>query len=195
MTRAGSPLAGSVKLADPPTGTTDAGPTAVPDGAPAVVGVLEPPVVGVLEPPAVGAVEPDPPPERTPEPLAEEEVPPATRPIAAASPLATTTTAAAIPAMAPFESTVRRGTAPRRTGRGGGCSASEVSSAGAPAAPAKASGVQAKKKTMSEPVKYGDAWKLTVKKRPKDKAIPATAATRIHRPANIPRPMATSPRA
>ena len=31
--------------------------------------------------------------------------------------------------------------------------ANQVSSAGAPAAPARASGVQAKKKTMSEPVK------------------------------------------
>ena len=50
MTRAGSPLAGSVKLADPPTGTPDAGPTAVPFGSAAVVGVA--PVPDVVDEPA-----------------------------------------------------------------------------------------------------------------------------------------------
>ena len=48
---------------------------------------------------------------------------------------------------------------------------------------------------MSEPVKYGEEWKLTVRKSPKDSAMPATAATRIHRPTSTPSPMATSPRA
>ena len=50
-------------------------------------------------------------------------------------------------------------------GRGRPRRASQVSRAGAPAAPARTNGVQAKKKTMSDPVKYGDEWKLTVRNR------------------------------
>ena len=58
-----------------------------------------------------------------------------------------------------------------------------------------ASGVQAKKNTMSAPVKYGEAWKLTVKNSPNDSAMPATAATRVQSPTSVPMPMASSPRA
>src|SRR6202521_1896579 len=146
MTSAGSPLAGSVKLADPPTGTCDAGPTAVPDGSatavvvvapvPEVVGgvvVAAPAPVSVFDPPVVAAA------------------PPTILPRAATSPLPTTKTPATMPATAPLDSTSRRGRPPGRSAAAVG-RANQVSRAGAPAAPARASGVQAKKKTMSDPV-------------------------------------------
>ncbi len=195
MTRPGSPLAGSVKLADPPTGTLEAGPIAVPDGVGAVVAGEEPPgaaVVGVVG--VVGVVEPVPAPVRVGAPPAEAAVPPTSRPRSAAIPALTATTPAAMPATAPRESTARRDISPSRGGPTGCRSASQVSRAGAPAEPPRANGVQAKKKTMSDPVKYGEAWKLTVKKSPNERAMPATAATRVHRPTRTPSPMATSPR-
>ncbi len=53
-------------------------------------------------------------------------------------------------------------------------------------------GSQAKKKTMSAPVKYGEAWKLIVKNRLKERIAPPIAAIRVHRPSKTPRPIATS---
>ncbi|MGA3148519.1 MAG: hypothetical protein ABSF33_13750, partial [Acidimicrobiales bacterium] len=83
-------------------------------------------------------------------PPPEVDVPPTIRPTAAVTPPVTTTNAATRPVTAPADRTARRGRAPGRAGRPDRRSASQVSTAGAPAAPARASGVQAKKKTMSE---------------------------------------------
>ena len=77
-----------------------------------------------------------------------------------------------MPVSAPLDSTSRRGrpctgavpgAAPPSVPGADRRPAIQVSRAGAPAAPASTSGVQAKKNTMSEPVKYGDEWKLTVR--------------------------------
>ncbi len=72
--------------------------------------------------------------------------------MAALNPPSTTTTPAAMPVTAPLDRTARRespdpapAVVPPRL-------SSQVSTAGAPAAPASSNGVQAKKKTMSEPV-------------------------------------------
>ena len=48
---------------------------------------------------------------------------------------------------------------------------------------------------MSNPVKYGDEWKLTVRNNPNDSAMPPAAAIRVHRPRRVPTPIATSPMA
>ncbi len=48
---------------------------------------------------------------------------------------------------------------------------------------------------MSDPVKYGDEWKLTVRNNPNDSAMPPAAAIRVHRPRRVPTPTATSPMA
>src|SRR5450631_303071 len=150
MTRAGSPLAGSVKLADPPPGTSDAGPTAVPDGSAAAAVVVVAPVPDVVEETdAVAGVAP--PPVSAFDPGVLVAAPPTILPRAATSPLLTTKTPATMPATAPLDSTSRRATPLARSAAAAG-RASQVSRAGAPAAPARASGVQAKKKTMSEPV-------------------------------------------
>ncbi len=122
-------------------------------------------------------------------------VAPTARPRAAAAPPATTTKAATMPVTAPADRTVRRATTPEGPAGTGRRVASQVSRAGAPPAPPRASGVQAKRNTMSDPVKYGDEWKLTVRKSPKERTMPATAATRTRRPASTPAPMATSPMA
>jgi hypothetical protein len=58
--------------------------------------------------------------------------------------------------------------------------------------PESINGIQAKKNTMSAPVKYGDEWKLTVKNRLKDNSAPPSAAIRPQRPTSVPIPIAIS---
>src|SRR5664280_73780 len=150
MTSDGSPDFGSVKAADPPTGTPDAEPMLVPLGTGAVVVVVAAPAPVVVVVGAVVVV--DPPPPMVPEVVvfaagaamrpipataaASTAVPPATRPMTAPRESA--------PTLEPASATDVWALVVR--------SANQVSSAGAPAAPASTNGIQANTNTMSDPV-------------------------------------------
>ncbi len=45
---------------------------------------------------------------------------------------------------------------------------------------------------MSAPVKYGDEWKLTVRKSVSERRRPPAAASRVHSPSTVPNPTASS---
>ena len=61
--------------------------------------------------------------------------------------------------------------------------------------PAIISGIHAKKKTISLPVKYGLEWKLTVRNRLKEMSKPPIAAILEKSPIIVPIPTASSPSA
>jgi len=140
MTKPGSPVAGSLKVAEPPTGTTEADPSFFPGGI-EVAGAAVVEVEGgaaVVGADVVGGVDPDP-----KAALGDEELePPRRRPTRDVSPPARTAKAASAPVAAPLVTSSRRDIAaaePRRLGvprvR------NQVSRAGAPPAPARSKGV------------------------------------------------------
>src|ERR1700678_4573333 len=100
MTMDGSPLCGSVKAADPPTGTLAALPTAVPLGVPEpTAGVVVVDLVVDVGPLLNRWVPP-----------VDAGVPPMARPRPAAAPPSTAATPATAAVMAPTETTERRDT-------------------------------------------------------------------------------------
>ena len=151
MTSDGSPELGSLKAAEPPTGTWLAAPIDLPLGSGTVV-VVDAPGAVVVGAPVVevgGAVDD-----------VVAVVPPAftvvdeanTRPKPATAPMSTAVLAAKMPMMAPRDTAPSRAVSEAVKVRAP-WDANHVSRAGAPAAPARATGVHANRKTMSDPVK------------------------------------------